>query len=491
MFSIDFEDPKFQSILRIVQYVVLSALVVGGTFILVMAGQGYDVNRKTGEVIQNGLVLINSSPVNATVAINGNSERDATPGRFALPAGDYRFSLNRQGYREWVKNVSVSGSGVEWLYYPLLIPNSPITTQVGAFRSIEFISQSPDAQKFLIRQTASDPSFLVVSVGARGIEDETRISLNAELLAEPDKTGSFRFEGWANNNRHALLRYTYGESTEYIWLDTVDPSLSRNLTQDFDLQIDEVRFIDGNSQQLYALNGSDLRRFDLTDNTVSAPIARDVKRYILFTNRFVLFIAEDAERGARLGYIENNSQPRFVAELPEGGDNYLVEFAEFDNDFYLALVNKARGAVRIFTNPHITQSDSIKTTEIILNLAGGAQYLSFSRNGQFVAAQNGSRFVVYDLDYERRYAFQLSYSIGDQQRAQWLDGYRLYIPEITTSGDSLHIFEFDGTNDHSIAANIDATYPVLLANNASSILTVSKTVESVQFLQRTNLLVEP
>src|SRR5437868_1052460 len=99
----DFLDPKKKRahIIRLYVGYFLMAIALGiGTLILMFELFGYDVNHKTGGVIQNGLVFVDAHPESAQIIVNGKPEGQ-TDARLTLPAGQYSFELKRDGYRNW------------------------------------------------------------------------------------------------------------------------------------------------------------------------------------------------------------------------------------------------------------------------------------------------------------------------------------------------------------------------------------------------------
>ncbi|HEX9594635.1 MAG TPA: PEGA domain-containing protein, partial [Candidatus Saccharimonadales bacterium] len=418
-------------------------------------GQGYDFNPDTGQLIRNGLILVNSTPADAGVFINDKPESDLTPASFPVPDGDYGIRISREGYRDWLKTVSVTGSEVEWLYYPLLLPNELTTNNLTVFLRPEFVGVSPSGDNLLVRQASNEPEFDLISYSTAGVSDEESLTLPDELLELGEgKLGDFAFEGWASNNRHVLLTHSVGSRTEYIWLDLEDVSLSRNLTEDFDLNLREVRFIDGDAQQLYAIVTSDLRRINLENDTISTPIVRDLGRYVLHQDRFVVFVRNEG-KASQLGLIENDEEPQILQELGQPASNYRLEFAEFDNVFYLSLLDLSAGQMSLITNPNLVELGT-SFTPLAFNQAG-TKYISFSRNGQFITMQAGDKFLTYDLDRKRRSSFEIDFKIGANDEAIWLDGYRLALAD---NKSLLHMFEFDGANEADLLKSNSSLSPI-------------------------------
>ena len=86
----DFLDPrekKLRNIRLMIGYVLMTVLIFTATLVLVFQAYGFGVDRKTGEVIQNGLVYIDSAPDKADIYIDGVKQQDRSNARLALKAG--------------------------------------------------------------------------------------------------------------------------------------------------------------------------------------------------------------------------------------------------------------------------------------------------------------------------------------------------------------------------------------------------------------------
>lgn len=487
MFSIDFESPRFKSAMRTLQFVLLSVFVVVGTIILVYAGQGYDINRRTGEVIQNGLLLVNSTPEGAVVSINGQAENDTTPGRFPLPEGTYDISIAADGYRTWQKSLTVAGSAVEWVYYPLLIPNELEPSTISARQNVEFIGQSPDGQRFLIRQTARTASFNLMNISGKSVNDDDVITLPAELLqlsAANGRLGQFDFEGWADDNISVLLSHRVNNKVEYILLDTQEPADSINLTDEYDLDLRDVRLINGQAGEFYALVNEDLRRLNLDQGTISTPLARNVRRYVLHEDRFVAYINSDSNDQLQLGLIDN-SQATVLQELEGEAKRYGLEFAAFDGEFHLALLDRQLERLTVLIDPHVQSQDADSLSRFIMPTPK-AQYVSFSRNGQFVLAQGGGSFYTHDFDRTRRFKFNPDINLPADYQARWLNGNYLVAHD---RAGLMHLFEFDGGNLQSLYPS-DPDFEVWVGNNQETLYSLLPGNGTLTFLQATSLISE-
>jgi len=483
MFNFDFEDKRFRSWLRGLQYFVLTVLVLAGTVILVLAGQGYDFDRQTGQLIQNGLVLVNSSPENATVLIGGQAESDTTPGTFSLPIGEYDLAINLDGYTSWAKHLKVDGSGVEWLFYPLLIPNELTTTNTSVFLRPLFYEPSPNGSRALVKTADSRLNFSLLNLNAGVITGEASLSVPAELVElKTGRNQNFSFEGWAGDSRHALIKHSRGGEVEYWWFDVEDMDNARNLSRDFAVELDEVRFIDDQNDSLYALVDGNLRQLNLGNDTMSAPIVRSVGRFVLHQDQFVVYIA-DNDGQTVLGLRQNQDEPKVVLELAGQPKRYRLEFAQFDDIFHVALLDTETGHLKIINNPQ-NERLGTESADVTLTLLG-AKFVSFSTNGQFIMIQNANSFRSYDFDRQRRHSFKLDIEVAAE--AKWLDGYHLYAND---QFDIANIFEFDGGNRRALI-KANPAFDMTFDAGRSQLINLSLPAQGGRvFLQQTALVAE-
>jgi hypothetical protein len=106
----DYLDPKKKLAHRrrlYVGYGLMSIVIAISTVILVYLGSGYYVD-KTGDLIQNGQILVSSEPEGASIYLNDNLQKTKTTGKLVVPSGAHNISVRKEGYREWNKKVACS-----------------------------------------------------------------------------------------------------------------------------------------------------------------------------------------------------------------------------------------------------------------------------------------------------------------------------------------------------------------------------------------------
>jgi hypothetical protein len=231
----DFLDPRKQKSHRIRLFIGygLMAVALGiGTMVLFFQSYGYDLNPRTGEVVQNGLVFIDAHPEAATVKLNGQ-EKGQTDQRLDIPAGDYDLELSRSGYRTWKRSFALDGGSIERFVYPFLFPESLKTTDAQLYAGVPGLStQSPDRRWLVIQQPGSFTNFDVIDLSSATASTKV-ISLPSGLVETKGSNHSLRLAEWSTDNRHVVLKHSHDGGNEFILLDIESAGSSVNLTKTF------------------------------------------------------------------------------------------------------------------------------------------------------------------------------------------------------------------------------------------------------------------
>ena len=107
----------------------MSIAVLLLALVLFYEARGYGFS-KNGQIIQNGLLFVTTTPNPAYITLNGVLNSATTNARLELPAGQYTLELSKTGYHPWKRVVDVDGGSVEYFDYPFLFPETIKTTAV-------------------------------------------------------------------------------------------------------------------------------------------------------------------------------------------------------------------------------------------------------------------------------------------------------------------------------------------------------------------------
>lgn len=444
MFNIDFESEKSKSLINFAKYGLTGVLVILITIALVFAAGGYDINKQTGEIIHNGLVMVASEPVPADIYINGEPENDATKSKLSLPSGQYEILLKQNGFHDWSKKINVMGSDVVWLYYPRLIPTDIKTSNVEAYKDIDMSSQSSDYKLLLLHEASGDNQLLIIDTTDNEPTAETVIVPTVALTQKSGVLSRFNVVDWAQDGKTVLLKHTNGTVSELVLLDVTKPAEAINLSNIFELDMTDLSFIDDSRDKLYAVVNSSLRRMDVKDRTISGALIDNVNQYSTDDGYVAAIHGKKGE--VKVSILDGEKLMKF-SDLQNESTNYLVEISHFDGDRHLALSDKSANLTSVYKDPVGIIEHPEERTEITKLKLDDLRYLSFSPGGQFVVVQSGQSFRLYDFYIDGNRAFNMKLEISKDYEAKWIDDFHISLVD-TKSG--AYFIDYDGLNPHLI-----------------------------------------
>lgn len=445
--DMDFLDPKKKKAHRIrlyLGYFLMAIALSIGTLILLYEVSGYDYDRKTGTVIQNGLVFVDSHPEQSQIYVNGKAEGE-TDTRLTLPSGQYEFEMRRNGYRTWKRSFNLEGSSVERLNYAFMFPDKLESTDAQLYASApKFSTQSPDRRWLLVQKPGSLADFDMIDLNSDN-DTVTGLTVPQNLLAAAAGEHSLEEEEWSTDNRHVLLKHTYQGGFEYIMLDREQPSQSINITKTLNIPITEVAMRDKKFDQLHILDGNGgILRFANTKTKEMTILARRVLAFKSYGDDVILYVTEEgAPADKSFVNVRKGENIYKLRELPKAKLN-LVDLTRFDDRWYMAVATDADNKTYIYEEPFedITrQNPRIPAPVAVLRLQK-LEHLSISANTRFTGVQGGSEFATYDAEHNRTYRYDTGLKLAPAQKAYWMDGHR-YVIE---SEKQTVVFDYDGIN---------------------------------------------
>lgn len=450
------------------------AVVVGVLFTLAWVS-GFRFNLNSREISQVALLQFRSFPSGANVDIDGKKQTFSTPGRQNVKAGASDIRMYKNGYRDWAKPVNLRAGEIRWLDYARLIPQSVTTDSVQTFPALKEMLASPDAHWILMRTTDTAREFTLADISDPKNVRFSQLAIPGAALTPSGEgqTESFAIVEWDSGSRFALIKHVVGDKTEFVRIDRKNPGTAVNLTRDFNIAIAYPRFSGSSGNVFFALTGTDLRKIDYGNNSVSAPLVSDVTSYNLYGDNKLTYVAKTAKTPQQqiVGiYIDGKNT------IVKTYNEIMPTFAEFthyyDSD-YLAIGRSE--TVSVIASP--LSSDASNVSAVYLSSPGGMDFMMFNNSGRFVIAGKDTKLVSYDLETGEHYSFATG---GFKGVPQWLDDYYLVDP----SGNKVLFVEFDGMNRNEIVSgrgNVtlsgDGKYMFSLADgSAGAVLQRSKLV---------------
>lgn len=457
----DFLDPKRKKshqIRLLVGYFLVAVAVALGALILLFQSYGYDIDRKSGKIIQNGLMFVSTTPDDAQIYLNGELNKSTTDTRLTIPAGQYVVELKKSGYRDWKRSISLEGGSVERLTYPLMIPNvlEPADTQLYATAPY-FATQSPDRRWLMVWPTAALATMDLFDTTAIDQAPQA-VSFPADLFTPSGTTHTLQLMEWSKNNRHVLIRHTYDAASEFVMIDREVPTQSINLTRRLGNAVTMMSMRDKEFDQLYILEKASGRLSIYNLNSQATQGLLDgVIDYRSRGPDYILYATAD----------KSVATPTTVFKIWDGSVNhtlrsfptepvYHFDLAKNGSDWVVALGSSSGGHIYIYKNPvdQVKSASKLAVPISVLKL-DTPKSLLFSSSTAYIVAQNGPNFAVYDYEADRRFYYDLKVPFSDSLPASWMDEDRL-----TVNSDSrTFIFDFDGSNPQILTPTVPGFLP--------------------------------
>ncbi len=456
----DYLDPlkKKQKRLRIgIGYVLLGIAIALATIVLVYITSGYYVDDETGQIIQNGLIYVDSKPESAEVSLNGELQGDRTESRFVVPAGGYDVELNRDGYRTWQRSLVLDGGSVRRLNYARLIPEN-IDTSIATITELSSDDSTQSIDKRWILLATSDPRVLY-SIDVESNDFATReLRLPTELVPDP-ADGSWEFIEWADNNRQVLAKYTSTDISFHAIINRDAPSESFNVAEKFpDTEFDSVRLRADKRDLVYLHNSESgiLYRGDTDDGQESIEeVLSGVEAFESFGREEILYVrAAGGASELRLVNENNTLILKRIDDVPEDSE-WLLAFSKIGPKYVAGVSHTNDSKVTIYYDPY----DAEKTNEFIevpvptatLRLESPTD-LEISTDSSIITARSVDSFVSHEFEEEKSFSFDFEGKLDAKQKFNWVDGRHFTV----SSGGKQYLIDYDGSNQYELVSSINA-----------------------------------
>ena len=438
-------------IILLVGYVLVAIAIAIGTIILLYQAYGFGIG-KNGTVIQNELTFFSSQPHPASIYANNQLESVSTNTRLVLPAGIYHIRLSRNGYRDWQRTIELNGGGVEHVDYPLLFPKTLTTKKLQTLAAAPgLVTQSPDRRWLLVEQPNSMTGFDVYDL-KNPTKAPADITLPANLLSKATANESWQLEEWADDNQHIVLQHNYDGKTEFILVDRTNVAQSLNLNATLSANPTKLTLNNKKYNQYYLY---DTATGDLQKASLQAPAATPVLQHVLAyqsygTDTLLYATNSGAPASKVLVRLAVGSHVYPVHTFP-AGTTYLLDLTKYSDTLYVAVGASSQNKVYIYEDPVGQLSTAPQQALVPAQVlhVNSPNYLSFSDNAQFIVAEGGTQFGVYDIENTKGYNYVVASPLDTPQvHAAWMDGDRLTM----VSAGKLQVFDYDGTNQQSLMA---------------------------------------
>lgn len=456
----DFDEKKRRQTIRVVIAEVGMVLsVIAIVTVAILAAMGFMISSN-GEIEQSGLMQLHTMPTGATVSIDGSVLFSRTNLSRTLAAGTHSIEISRDKYDSWQKDVNIYSGVLMRLYYPRLFLQERKVELVKTLSSgdLEFYAPSK-GRNYILYAEQNSAEWRLLDI--RGDEIKvTPLDLSGILpgmvevssrKANNDVLGlhNYRFDGeinkviWNANDDKVLVKVFYDGKTEWVLVNLRNIAESLNITKTFGLGDVQLTMIDNAANQLYVLDGRQLKRINTADRVMSRVLLDNVMSFASYgTNAIYLSENED---GRHIGvYRDDEKGGTKIAEVPKDEKIQVALSNYYDEDYMVYTVgdklNILYGKIPSYSED---EARVLELKELVKDeeLAELPESLSVSPEGEFVVAQKAKQFMVTDLDRGDLYEYE-----APSSALRWFDAGMMY--EI---GDGqILVWDFDGTNQRDL-----------------------------------------
>jgi hypothetical protein len=452
---LDTKRERSHNILLLIGYVLIGVAITISTLVLLYQAYGFGLD-KNGSVVQNGLTFFSSHPHPADIYVNNKLQPVKTNTRLPLTSGIYDIKLSRTGYYDWQRKVELNGGSVEHFDYPFLYPKTLSQKPIKSFDTQPgVVTQSPD-HHWLLAEQGLEKNFLLYDL-RNPAKAPVTITLPDDVLTKPESAESLQLAEWADDNDHVLLLHTYDDKTEYILVDKTDPSQSINLNLKLNANPTKITLDDRKYDKyfLYDQTTGSLSKTNLKDAT-QTPLLQHVLAYKTYRDDTVLYVTDNGAAKGKVRVRMAVGDRTWTIRTLSAGTTYVVDLAGYDGNLYVAAGAASDNRVYIYKDPvgQLAQKTMKVAVPAQVLRVDSVNYLSFSASAQFIVAENGTRFGVYDIENETGYNYSTALPLdAPQVHASWMDGNRL----VYSSGNKLLAFDYDNINQH-LLVDASASY---------------------------------
>lgn len=441
-------------------FMTLATVVISAICILLIMGYRFDITDRSIE--QGGLLQFRSVPGSAKITLNDEPLNFTTPGKLDVPAGTHRVTMQREGYNQWSKTVSVKPGELRWLNFARLVPTTiERKTPIKFTGPVTDAKPTPDRKFVAVWGDQAVPSMQIIDLRNENELVTRTVTIPAtELTLQEGQPSQFRLVEWDFGSRFVLVLHTSGQVSEYISIDrTQTDGNVRNISKEFNLPFSDMHFSGSSGNLLYAQTGTDLRKIDIGSGSVSQPLVTGVEQYRLYRENDIAFVAVRADK--RVGGVYINEKETIVRSV-NIEQPMLVDLSQYYSRYYLAVTTPL--GVDVIKDPAETGESGARTHAQLSRGNVDISWVDFTSAGRFVVAGNTDRYVIYDLETDESYAVELKSSLAADTQPRWLDDFHT----ISTATGEVRMVEYDGGNPHTIGKSLSIT-PAFLSDDGTYI----------------------
>lgn len=474
----DYLDPKKKLAHRrrlYVGYGLMSIVIAISTVILVYLGSGYYVD-KTGDLIQNGQILVSSEPEGASIYLNDNLQKTKTTGKLVVPSGAHNISVRKEGYREWNKKVALDGGSIQRLDYILLVPENIVSSITQTFAETPTqITQSLD-RRYVSFIFAERPNAVLLYDLVKPEQPAIEISLPQNLLKNPAVAANFSLIEWSDDNKHMLIanKDLSGAVLDYLLVSRDQNEQTINLSQRYGLTTQQLQLINKKRDSFFVYDAATktLQTTNLGTTTLTSRLT-DVFDYRAYDSNTILYVTASPEPDKVLVRMTDGAETYLIRELPVGS-GYVFSIARLGSTYVLGVGSTKDNKVAIYRNPigylKANPNLALPLATTIFQI-DSPQYIQFSTDNSVVMVRGENKLATHYFEEDKTTRFNSPIALKPGSVVTWADGKHILL----TSEGKVTIVDFDGTNAQQLGETNDS-FGAFFDTNFRSVYTFGNTL---------------
>ncbi|MBP9667791.1 PEGA domain-containing protein [Candidatus Saccharibacteria bacterium] len=465
---------------RIVVYTLMVSVTTSLVTIMVLVMLGYRFNKDSNTIQQGGLVQFISKPSGANITIGHAKLANKTPTKITVNPGQYRVTMQRDGYKPWQKMVEVGAGKLLWLNYAQLVPTTITTTPVKKLDDVAQAVTSPSGR--LVAYTTNTALYELALLNVRSGDFNVQ-KVATGLVPNKGYQNGVTLREWSGDDQRLLATRTMPRGTEWLYIDSDVSQPAVNLSATYGIAIKSASFDPRSADKVIILaENGELYTVNTGSRTLPAAAARGVLSYSVVNRQHILYRYKDTAGEQKIGYVSlDKTEGR---ELPVDAKTVqYVSATSYFNIYYIAVArNDELSIYRMNDMPSSTVGSSalaatLVTSQKIRSVPTG---LSWQTGGRMAVVEHADGYDAYDNELG---TFSTTkYVNASKVTLRWLDEYHVYY----YSKSGLEVAEFDGGNPYTIkeAAGLTAA----LSNDGTYLYSIAKTGSTYSLLQSRMIL---
>lgn len=464
--------------------------VIAIVFIMMLIAMGFSFTDN-GRIEQSGLVEISSRPSSAKVTIDSKELFSTTEVNKLLATGSHDIKITKTGYDTWNYTINIEAGLTTTIDWVRLFPLNPEIANVDTFDTKLAIADVSSSRKSILVAEDKATTFSILNLQDEKLKEVAKIKFQ-DLLGElgEDETAAtandFKVVAWNNNDTRILVSHQKGENTEWIIVNTSEPTKSINITKLYNKNYSKLLFANDAATNLWALTtDGELSEINTNSTTVPIAVATSVKQMIN-NGDTVIYVApskdlvfdsygnetsntktteETTDGDTKIAtdkifvYNEGEIDSTAIADLGSADSSVILDTGTYwSKDWLIYNLNDKliirKGSYPIYNKTQDSDFAIVKEVE----LGFTPTIATHNSDQRIIIAANGADVYTYDIIYTTESKYQSDIELAN---LNWLDDFLYW----QSKDNTIVVRDFNGDNRREVLSEVLDDLPITISAN--------------------------